>query len=73
VLEEFDRDDDVENDADSQDDAEHIVAMANPVMALAVAEWLEGEASRTSGAMVAISPHALVAARAYLAADIEEG
>lgn len=76
VLEEFERDDDTDNEADSEDDAEHIVAMANPAVALALADLLE----------MTVAKHQLVpdrdpswwheavkVARAYLAANVEEG
>jgi hypothetical protein len=83
VVEDDDRfsGDNVHNEADSEDDAVHIATMANPAVALALADWLEGSANqiRHLGPAAVSQLHdrygpgaAVAVARAYLTADVEE-
>jgi hypothetical protein len=54
-------------------DARHIASIANPVVALELADWLEDCAARhRRGQVVAVSAHAVAVARAYLAVHVQD-
>lgn len=54
-------------------DAVHIASMANPAVAIHLADWLEDCAARyLRGQVIAVSSAAAAVAGAYLAVDVEE-